>query len=147
MFECAANTLRWANVEEVRLIDDVSIALPADGVPIGFVYLDDGKSRFYNEPFLAMIEARLMVGGVVAPTRTAKPTQRSHTRRRAIGGRRLPPRARCRSARTRDITTARRATELVSTGAAAHHDAQGRVSQARPHVGTGRATRGCRGRR
>ena len=77
VFECAANTLRWANLSsEVRLIDDVSIALPADGVPIGFVYLDDGKSRFYNEPFLAMIEARLMVGGVVAfdDPCAAKPT-------------------------------------------------------------------------
>lgn len=50
---------------QVRLHDGITTALPIE-YPVGFVYLDDGKARFYNAPLMAYLRDKLMVGAIVA---------------------------------------------------------------------------------
>ena len=64
---CATETLQWSGLadEQTTLVDDVSAVLSFEQ-PVGFVYLDDGKTRFYNDPFWTNVEDRLMLGAIVA---------------------------------------------------------------------------------
>ena len=65
--DCAERSLAWAGVrEEVRLYSDAGGAVELGGLPVGFIYLDDGKTRFTNEPLLALSTPRMLIGGVVA---------------------------------------------------------------------------------
>ena len=49
----------------MQLVEDVGgVARPS--LPVGFVYLDDGKTRFSNEPLLSYATPRMLVGAVVA---------------------------------------------------------------------------------
>mmetsp|Transcript_17674 Transcript_17674/g.39586 ORF Transcript_17674/g.39586 Transcript_17674/m.39586 type:complete len:213 (+) Transcript_17674:456-1094(+) len=50
---------------QVELFDDMTASVAVE-LPIGFVYLDDGKARFYNEPLMAYLSDKLMKGAVVA---------------------------------------------------------------------------------
>lgn len=46
---CARDTIEYGGVGgDVTLVDDLTSALAVEQ-PVGFVYLDDGKIRFYNE--------------------------------------------------------------------------------------------------
>lgn len=65
--DCAERSLAWAGVrDEVRLYSDAGGAVELGGLPVGFIYLDDGKTRFSNEPLLALATPRMLIGGVVA---------------------------------------------------------------------------------
>ena len=66
---CTRDALQWAGIEpsEVVLTDDAGAAVNLhQDIPVGFMYLDDGKLRVYNSPTVALIHDRLMVGGVLA---------------------------------------------------------------------------------
>ncbi len=43
----------------------VTSALPIE-LPVGFVFLDDGKARFYNAPLMAYLNDKVMRGAVIA---------------------------------------------------------------------------------
>jgi len=65
--ECAAQLLAYAGLrEQVQLHDSVTTAVPVPDLPVGFVFVDDGKARFYNEPLLSSLSTRLMLGSVIA---------------------------------------------------------------------------------
>ncbi len=62
---CAHDQLEWAGLrDEVVLHDGPTTAAQIEW-PVGFVYLDDGKSRFWNAPVLAYVRDKLMDGAVV----------------------------------------------------------------------------------
>ncbi len=50
---------------DVILIDDISGAVPLD-YPVGFANLDGGKTRHANDPAVAALADRFMVGGEIA---------------------------------------------------------------------------------
>ena len=57
---CAHDQLEWAGLrDEVVLHDGPTTAAQIEW-PVGFVYLDDGKSRFWNAPVLAYLRDKLM---------------------------------------------------------------------------------------
>lgn len=64
---CPAETLEWAGLrDQVDVLHNgPTAALPIEW-PVGFVYLDDGKSRFWNAPVMAYLSDKLMDGAVVA---------------------------------------------------------------------------------
>jgi len=65
-FTCAADSLQWAGVsDEVHLVDEITPTVEVE-LPVGFVFLDDGKIRFSNDPLMTLLEAKLMRGAVVA---------------------------------------------------------------------------------
>ena len=57
--------MRWAGlIDEVELVEDIGGAASFE-LPVGFVYLDDGKTRFSNDPLLAYAAPRMMLGAVL----------------------------------------------------------------------------------
>ena len=65
--DCAERSLRWAGLmDEVELVEDIG-GVASFELPVGFVYLDDGKTRFSNDPLLAYEYAapRMMLGAVL----------------------------------------------------------------------------------
>jgi predicted O-methyltransferase YrrM len=66
-YTCARDTIAWAGLtEDVTIYDGPGAALSGLEQPVGFVYLDDGKARFFNEPLMMYLRPRLMRGAVVA---------------------------------------------------------------------------------
>ena len=65
--ECQEKALRWAGLREgVELVEDIGGALALEHLPLGFLYLDDGKTRVSNDPLLSYAAPRTMLGAVVA---------------------------------------------------------------------------------
>lgn len=63
---CARDSLRWAGLEEeVDLHEDMTAAISVTA-PVGLVYLDDGKIRFFNNPLLSYLQPHIMRGAIVA---------------------------------------------------------------------------------
>ena len=52
--------------EGVELVEDIGGALALEHLPLGFLYLDDGKTRVSNDPLLSYAAPRTMLGAVVA---------------------------------------------------------------------------------
>ena len=64
--QCDVDNLRMAGLrDDVRVVWDFSGALPTFDLPVGFVYVDDGKLLRFNDPFLSLIDTRIMVGAMV----------------------------------------------------------------------------------
>lgn len=63
---CARNAVAWAGVaDEVELTDDLTSTAQVE-LPVGFVFLDDGKIRFSNDPLMTLLEQKFMDGATVA---------------------------------------------------------------------------------
>ena len=86
---CVRDALNWAGShdQEITLADDAGAAvqLSAD-VPVGFAYLDDGKLRVFNDPLVAILQERLMVGGVLAFDDTWDPIDKLRASRKRANG-------------------------------------------------------------
>ena len=63
---CARDAIAWAGVEDdVDLRDELTATVEVE-LPVGFVFLDDGKIRFANDPLLALLEPKIMRGAIIS---------------------------------------------------------------------------------
>ena len=86
---CVRDALNWAGIHdpEITLADDAGAAVQlSTDVPVGFAYLDDGKLRVFNDPLVAMLHERLMVGGVLAFDDTWDPIDKLRASRKRSNG-------------------------------------------------------------
>jgi len=63
----------------VELVDDISGAVRVD-LPVGFVNLDGGKTRFANDPAMAYLSRKMMVGSVMTLDDTWQGASMPHAR-------------------------------------------------------------------
>ena len=77
---CALKALSWSGLlQDVELIDSISGILVTE-LPVGFIYLDDGKSRFANDPLISGLREKLMIGSIIAADDTWAAATMPHSR-------------------------------------------------------------------
>lgn len=63
---CAQDAVAMAGLaSEVQLADTIGAAVHTE-LPVGFVFLDDGKARYANAPLMSSLDEKMMAGAVVA---------------------------------------------------------------------------------
>lgn len=65
-FSCARDSVKWAGVDDQVILFDNDAAELQLSKPLGFVYLDGGKLRYFNQPFISRFETEMMVGAVLS---------------------------------------------------------------------------------